>query len=81
MSQKTRAGNALFFHHVQAGFIEQTIDSMFKISTLTSDPHLGALYSHRLTVPCWLLLWFTINMGLYYRWVMMIRFNVLLLNL
>ena len=52
MSQKTRAGNTIFFHHVQVGFIEQTIDSMFKISTLPSYPHLGALYSHRLTAPC-----------------------------
>ena len=82
MSQKTRAGNAIFFHHIYAGFIEQPIHLMLKISTLLSDPH---FWGH-CNLTGWLLHVLDaspvhILHVLYYRWAMMMKLNVLLLNL
>ena len=64
MSQKTRAGNAIFFHHIYAGFIEQPIHLMLKISTLPSDPHFGGIVISQVDCSmCWILPRFTFNMS------------------
>ena len=51
----------------------------FQICILTSFG--GIVFSKVDCSMCWLLPWFTFNMVLYNRWMMMMRFNVLLLNL